>query len=66
SYPSCHLNSVQMSRVLSFKSLCNKADVNGNYHPPGIFNSNSPSYDPVKINDVHIPIKKPTVFPGGN
>ncbi|ENU47229.1 hypothetical protein J809_3741 [Acinetobacter sp. 25977_6] len=41
-------------------------DVNGNYHPPGIFNSNSPSYDPVKINDVHIPIKKPTVFPGGN
>ncbi|MCE6120372.1 hypothetical protein KR627_04500, partial [Acinetobacter baumannii] len=25
SYPSCHLNSVQMSRVLSFKSLCNKA-----------------------------------------
>ncbi|WP_262419130.1 IS3 family transposase, partial [Acinetobacter baumannii] len=24
-YPSCHLNSVQMSRVLSFKSLCNKA-----------------------------------------
>ncbi|MCZ2994620.1 glutathione binding-like protein, partial [Acinetobacter baumannii] len=26
SYPSCHLNSVQMSRVLSFKSLCNKAD----------------------------------------
>ncbi len=41
-------------------------DVNGNYHPPGIFNSNSPSYDPVKINDVHIPIKKPTAFPGGD
>ncbi|MCU4483422.1 hypothetical protein KTI25_14465, partial [Acinetobacter ursingii] len=28
SYPSCHLNSVQMSRVLSFKSLCNKAKTN--------------------------------------
>ncbi|MFK5862551.1 hypothetical protein Q4209_05745, partial [Acinetobacter baumannii] len=28
SYPSCHLNSVQMSRVLSFKSLCNKAILN--------------------------------------
>ncbi|MDR9527461.1 hypothetical protein RJC67_00005, partial [Acinetobacter baumannii] len=31
SYPSCHLNSVQMSRVLSFKSLCNKATVD--YQP---------------------------------
>ncbi|MFW2147014.1 ABC-three component system middle component 5, partial [Acinetobacter sp. TY1] len=31
SYPSCHLNSVQMSRVLSFKSLCNKADRNSIY-----------------------------------
>ncbi|AYO52823.1 RHS repeat-associated core domain-containing protein [Acinetobacter wuhouensis] len=41
-------------------------DVNGNYHPPGIFNPNSPSYDPVKINDVHIPIKKPAAFPGGD
>ncbi|WP_407481227.1 transposase domain-containing protein, partial [Acinetobacter baumannii] len=31
SYPSCHLNSVQMSRVLSFKSLCNKAPIDNNW-----------------------------------
>ena len=39
-------------------------DVNGNYYPPGIFKENSPYYNPSAINDVHIPINKPTSFPG--
>ncbi|HBA6821303.1 TPA: hypothetical protein J1W43_005102 [Escherichia coli] len=41
-------------------------DVNGNYYPPGIFNESSPHYNPSAINDVHIPIEKPTTFPGVN
>ena len=39
-------------------------DINGTYHPPGVFNESSPYYNPSVINDVHIPIVKPTVFPG--
>lgn len=39
-------------------------DINGGYHPSGIFNPNSPNYNPTIINDVHIPIEKPTKFPG--
>lgn len=38
-------------------------DINGNYHPTGIFNPDSPNYNPSLINDVHIPINKPTKFP---
>ncbi|MFS3850560.1 polymorphic toxin type 30 domain-containing protein [Proteus mirabilis] len=38
-------------------------DINGNYHPIGIFNTDSPNYNPSLINDVHIPINKPTKFP---
>ncbi|MBP1016103.1 MULTISPECIES: polymorphic toxin type 30 domain-containing protein [Serratia] len=38
-------------------------DVNGNYHPPGIFKENSPSYSQTIINDVHIPINQPSTFP---
>ncbi len=39
-------------------------DINGIYHPPGIFNPGSPNYSPSIINDVHIPINKPISFPG--
>ncbi len=39
-------------------------DINGIYHPTGIFNPGSPHYSPSIINDVHIPINKPTNFPG--
>ncbi|BBV08039.1 hypothetical protein BML2537_15330 [Providencia stuartii] len=39
-------------------------DVNSVYHPPGIFNTSSSNYNPSLINDVHIPIDKPTRFPG--
>ncbi|MFP1787714.1 polymorphic toxin type 30 domain-containing protein, partial [Lonsdalea quercina] len=39
-------------------------DINGTYHPPGIFNPSSPHYSPSIINDVHIPINKPMSFPG--
>ncbi|WP_167494528.1 polymorphic toxin type 30 domain-containing protein [Pectobacterium polonicum] len=38
-------------------------DMHGNYHPPDIFKGSSPSYSPSIINDVHIPIEQPTVFP---
>jgi len=31
-------------------------DISGNFHPPGIFNPNSPFYDPAAINNIHIPI----------
>ncbi|WP_425503352.1 polymorphic toxin type 30 domain-containing protein [Phytobacter palmae] len=41
-------------------------DVNGNYHPRGIFNENSSYYNHSVIHDVHIPINKPTSFPGVN
>lgn len=41
-------------------------DINGVYHPPGIFNPSNPSYNPSAINDVHIPITKPTTFPGAD
>ncbi|WP_338804192.1 polymorphic toxin type 30 domain-containing protein [Xenorhabdus griffiniae] len=39
-------------------------DINGNYHPAGIFKEGSPNFNPDIINDVHIPINKPTKFPG--
>ena len=39
-------------------------DSNGNFYPAGIFNKDSPFYNPSLINDVHIPIDKPINFPG--
>jgi len=38
-------------------------DANGMFHREGIFKSKSPFYSPSAINDVHIPIHPPTIWP---